>query len=128
MDDELDIGQLWDLLFGGASEESCEEIVKLDRMLTEAEIPHDFIPKPGGYQLVYYGKAGRPVPPEGKKYGAGVGAICSAIEVPGSYGYDNDRIEIKGLLTSEESRIDRVKGDLTAEDVFARIKKHWEEE
>ena len=38
-----------------------------------------------------------------------------------------DRLEIMGLLTKEERKDGTVKGWLTAEDVFARIKKHWEE-
>ena len=61
--------------------------------------------------------------------GPGVGAICSAIETPFSYGHENDRIEISGLLTEEEYRNgDSVQGNLTAEDVFERIKKHWSRE
>jgi hypothetical protein len=33
-----------------------------------------------------------------------------------------------GLLTEDEEKSDEVLGYLTAEDVFARIKKSWEEE
>lgn len=59
--------------------------------------------------------------------GSGVGAICSVIETPFSYGHENDCIEISGLLTEEEySYGDSVKGDLTTEDVFERIKAHWD--
>lgn len=54
-------------------------------------------------------------------------AICSAIETPFSYGHENDRIEIMGLLTEEEeANFDSVTGNLTAEDVFERIKAHWD--
>ena len=52
--------------------------------------------------------------------------VCSAIEHDGSYGRENDKIEIMGLLTEEESEYDDVAGWLTAEDVFGRIKTHYE--
>ena len=52
--------------------------------------------------------------------------VCSAIEHDGSYGRENDKIEIMGLLTEEESKYDDVAGWLTAEDVFKRIKTHYE--
>ena len=48
--------------------------------------------------------------------------MVSAIEGFGSYGYADDLIEIMGLLTPEESENDSVKGWLTAEEVFKRIK------
>jgi hypothetical protein len=49
-----------------------------------------------------------------------------AIEHYASYGRSEDLLEIMGLLTSEEEGYDSVKGYLTAEDVFQRIKKHYE--
>ncbi len=67
----------------------------------------------GGYNLAYYGK---------DNY-----KVCSVLEHNGSYGHKQDRLEIMGLLTEQEQRIDSVKGWLTADDVFQRIKKHWEE-
>ena len=54
------------------------------------------------------------------------GIVCSAIQGNGSYGNEENLIEIKGLLTDEEMEIDTVLGYLTAEDVFSRIKTHWE--
>lgn len=53
--------------------------------------------------------------------------VCSAIWGYGSYGYEEGLIEIMGLLTPEEEEYDSVKGYLTADNVFNRIKKHWEE-
>ena len=52
--------------------------------------------------------------------------VCSVIEHDGSYGREADKIEIMGLLTDEESKYDEVVGWLTAEDVFERIKAHYE--
>jgi hypothetical protein len=105
----------------------CEEIKKLDKMLTDANIPHYFGPNfMGGYQVVYYGNNERPVSKPGCMSGPGVGAVCSAIETPISIGYSDDKIEISGLLTEEEASIKGVKGYLTAEDVLERILKHWQ--
>lgn len=112
------------------------EIHKLHEMLTDAGIEHEFrdrtpegweevlgvashpecLPIDWGYQvIVYY--------PNGKQ-------MISAIEGYGTYGYgawinpDNptDLIEIMGLLTPEEKAYSRVRGYLTAEEVFRRIK------
>ena len=105
-----------------------EEIRKLDHLLLEANIPHEFMSHmTGGFQIAYYGTKGKPKAEPGVFSGPGVGAVCSAIETPFSYGHENDRIEISGLLTEEEYESDSVKGDLTAEDVFERIRKHWNE-
>ena len=46
----------------------------------------------------------------------------------GTYGGKQNLLEIMGLLTPEESKSDCVCGWLTAEDVFARIKAHYETE
>lgn len=53
--------------------------------------------------------------------------VCSVICGYGSYGYEEGLLEIMGLLTPEEEQLDSVAGYLTADDVFNRIKKHWEE-
>ena len=52
--------------------------------------------------------------------------VCSAIEHNGSYGREADKIKIMGLLTDEESKYDSVVGGLSAQEVFERIKKHYE--
>ena len=53
--------------------------------------------------------------------------VMDAIEHMGSYGKEIDLLEIMGLLTPDEEEQDSVLGYLTAENVFERIKKHWEE-
>ena len=101
------------------------EIHKLDFLLEQAGIPHEMASHMmGGFQLVYYGPQGKP------QYGSfiqfyGMGAVCSVMETPYSVGYQNDRLEISGLLTPEERMMGLVRGDLTAEDVFDRIRRHW---
>jgi hypothetical protein len=44
----------------------------------------------------------------------------------GSYGNESDLLEIMGLLTPEEQEFDRVLGNLSAQEVFSRIKTHWD--
>ena len=98
--------------------EQYNEILKLKTMLKEAGIVFDFYQRKelhdewDGYQICYPADAGR---------------VCSVIEGALTYGGLCDRLEIMGLLTKEERKDGTVKGWLTAEDVFARIKKHWEE-
>lgn len=90
------------------------EIFKLKDMLERAKIPFKFSELMGGYHIVYPADGGE--------------CICSVIEHDGSYGREKDLLEIKGLLTEleEETLEDDVLGYLTAEDVFQRIKNHWE--
>ncbi len=52
--------------------------------------------------------------------------VCSIIQGTYTYGGLENKLEIKGLLTEEEKENDDVCGWLTAEDVFERIKAHWE--
>lgn len=52
--------------------------------------------------------------------------VCSVIQGKHTYGNEGDLLEIMGLLTDEESENDSVAGWLTAEDVFNRIKTHYE--
>lgn len=98
--------------------EQYNEILKLKTMLEEAGIVFDFCPRKymhdewGCYQICYPADAGR---------------VCSVMEGALTYGGVCDKLEIMGLLTKEECKYGIVKGWLTAEDVFARIKKHWEE-
>ena len=51
--------------------------------------------------------------------------VCSAIQGYGSYGYKDNLIEIMGLASTQS---DGVEGGLTAEEVFQRIKAHWEKQ
>lgn len=86
-----------------------QEILKLDKMLTEANIPHTLDRLFDGWILCYPNFENR---------------VMDAIEHNGSYGNLCDKLEIMGLLTPEENS-DDVLGFLTAEDVFERIRKHY---
>lgn len=89
------------------------EILRLKEMLIHHQIPFEFSEFQGGYHVCYPNKDN---------------VICSVIEHDGSYGREEDKLEIQGLLTEQELKEtdDTVLGYLTAEDVFARISKHWE--
>lgn len=87
------------------------EIYKLKEMLQNANIPFYGIEHENGYLI---------------HYPAEFGYVCSAIEHDRSIGREKDLIEIMGLLTDIEANEDDCVGNLTAEDVFNRIKEHWE--
>ena len=53
--------------------------------------------------------------------------IISILQGYGTYGEEDDLLEIMGLLTEEEEKIDSVTGYLTAEDVFNRIVKYFKD-
>ena len=92
-----------------------KEIFRLKEMLEQAKIPFifkEFSDFKNGYQILY--------PEDNAKN------VCSVIEHSFSYGNREDLLEIMGLLTDEESQYDSVKGFLSAEKVFERIKKHYE--
>lgn len=95
------------------TDSAYQEILKLDKMLTAANIPHTLVKMFDGWQVIY--------PKDGAR------RVMDAIEHFGSYGNEQDKLEIMGLLTPEEKKNDTVLGYLTAQDVFKRIKKHWEE-
>jgi hypothetical protein len=95
-----------------------KEIVKLKEKLEEAKIPFEFSTLFDGYQICY--------PEKNTKDKEDV-RECSVIEHYGSYGHSVDLLEIMGLLTEEESQDDDVLGYLSADEVFQRIKKHYEE-
>ena len=90
-----------------------QEILRLDAMLTEKQIPHTCQKVMDGWQVIY--------PQDGKK------RVMDAIENFGSYGNEQDKLEIMGLLTPEEKKNDTVLGYLSAEEVFSRIDRHWKE-
>lgn len=105
-----------------------KEIFKLKKMLEDADIMFDWIPHFGypedlldrypdlteHYQICY------PVFDCKHRY-------ISCIEGFGTYGSQDDKLEIMGGLTKEESADrDCVVGWLTAENVFNRIKEHWD--
>ena len=90
-----------------------QEILKPHMMLLEKEIPHDIRRDCDGWHISY------PC--------TGLDRVLSAVEFKGTYGAEKDLIEIMGLLTPEELLMDSIKGYLTAEEVFNRIKEHYEE-
>ena len=53
--------------------------------------------------------------------------IISIVQGYGTYGEEDDLLEIMGLLTEEEEKIDSVTGYLTAEDAFNRIVKYFKD-
>ena len=95
------------------TDERYKEIFRLNEMLTVKGIPHVFREMVDGWQIIY--------PEDGKK------RVMDAIENYGSYGNEQDLLEIMGLLTPEEKKCGSVLGYLTAEEVFERIEKHWSE-
>lgn len=100
-------------MFLNGTNPKYQEILKLDRMLTEADIPHVLDTWFDGWRICY---------PTTYLNGE---CVMDAIEHHGSYGQDDDLLEIMGLLTPEEEEYDSVRGHLTAEDVFERIRKHY---
>lgn len=96
------------------------EILKLKKMLEEAKIPFTFIDdmfrgyKKPSYQIVIYDKRDNKT------------KLCDVIYHFGSYGYDQNRLEIMGALTEEEREDDSVLGYLTADEVFKRFKYCYE--
>ena len=91
-----------------------KEISKLAEMLSDTDIPHTIVRLFDGWQIGY------PILPRDGD------CVCSVIQHHISYGSEYDLLEIEGLLTPEEGHFDEVVGNLTAEDVFERIKTHWE--
>lgn len=92
------------------------EIKRLHAMLDEAGIPNDFWATSVNHEKcyhLYYPKAGADV------------TVCSVVQSLYSYGGEDNRLEIMGLLTDAEKEEDDVVGWMTAEEVFARIAFHW---
>lgn len=90
-----------------------QEILKLDRMLTEASIPHTLDRRFDGWQICY---------PTSLNSSS---CIMDAVEHFLSYRNGSDLLEIMGLLTPEEEECDSVLGGLAAEEVFERILTHY---
>lgn len=93
-----------------------KEIFRLKEMLEEANIPFEWddnnFMSSDGYKIIIDSKDG--------KY------LCDCIENIVSYGNKEDKLEIMGGLTEEESENDSVLGWLTAEEVFKRFKYCYE--
>lgn len=92
------------------TDKNYTEILRLDEMLTEANIPHITEKFLDGWCVLYPTREN---------------PIADAVEHYGSYGNSANLLEIMGLLTDEEEKCDSVKGWLTAEDVFERMSKHY---
>ena len=97
---------------GEEADKKYKEILRLDKMLDEANIYHELFRIWDGWGIIYYGH--------------GDTCISDAVEHRGSYGSANDKLEIMGLV--DEDCIDSVQGWLTAENVFERWGKNWEDE
>lgn len=93
-------------MYGGIPE--WTQVDELITMLEKTNIPFDVTVNTGRPQ-VWYPSQDWPV--------------CDAICHWGSYGHQTGLIEIMGLTHNN----DAVEGYLTAEEVFNRIKTHWEE-
>lgn len=98
------------------------EIHKLHEMLTEAGIEHEFRERARKEDKPFYEKCGIDLGYQVIVYYPDGERMISAIEGYGTYGVEQDLIEIMGLLTPEEEECDSVVGYLTAEEVFRRIK------
>ena len=105
------------------------EILKLKEMLEEAGIPFTFtddffnvkakIDTGTPAVKVFYSH-------QYPAYQIRLGDLADVIEHCGSYGNEQDLLEIMGGLTDEEMEYDSVLGYLTAEEVFKRFKYCWE--
>ena len=109
-------------------EKPCKEIFRLKRMLEKAEIPFEFIEGFG------YDKSLKEELPDLMEhyqicYPSRRNMKISVIEGFGTFGREQDRLEIMGGLTPYEQfhHNNSPIGFLTAENVFKRIKKDWEE-
>lgn len=90
-----------------------KEILRLKEMLEKENIPFEFIEheEVEGYQLAY---------PKFSKSNEIIECDISVVQHKFSYGNDVNSLEIW------ETSKDDVEGYLSAEDVFERIKKHYE--
>ena len=102
-----------------------KEIFKLKVMLDKANIPYEFLDRSlitekferPFYQIIvcnpHEDNVEDPI------------RLISVIQGVGTYGADQDLLEIQGCLTKREGKEDSVKGYLTATNVFMRIKKNY---
>lgn len=101
-------------------------ILKLKDMLTEAGIPFEFFDNTNtfreNYQIIFPNRGmWRGEWDEKAMDSSGNYFLCSVVEGFGTYGAEEDLLEIMGLLTPEEAARDSVTGFLTPENVFQRI-------
>ena len=98
--------------FSGSKEPNGNytEILKLNELLSKTEIPYTIDRRFDGWQIIYFYNGER---------------IADAVQHIGTYGADENLLEIMGCLTPEEEEQDRVLGFLTAEEVFKRFSKDF---
>lgn len=89
------------------------EIEKLHFLLSEADIPHEFIERGILKQICYPSSSN---------------IVASVIFGEGTYGFHHGLLEICGLLTAKEAEKDEVAGHLSAEEIFKRISNHYRKE
>lgn len=93
------------------------EIFKLKNMLDAIDLEHEFYDRSVGiaqyehYQIILLDEKGD--------------RIVSVVQGSCTYGGDNNKLEIMGLLTPEEEEHDSVVGWLTAEEVYERIMNYY---
>lgn len=112
-----------------------KEIFRLKKMLEEANIPFEFTDdlfhakdkvSRGGLDYIRFNSFYPSYQIKIYKNGAKEERICDVIQHYGSYGNQQDLLEIMGGLTEEEQENDSVLGYLTAEEVFKRFKQCYE--
>ena len=109
-------------------EKPCKEIFRLKRMLEKAEIPFEFIEHFGYAEKLKKEFLGL-LDHYHICYPSRKNIKISVVEGLGTYGREQDRLEIMGGLTPWEQfkHGDSPIGFLTAKNVFKRIKKDWDE-
>lgn len=93
------------------------QIFELKKMLEKAKIPFDFANESWSINYGTYTKYHIYYPNSTR-------TVCSCIQGTHTYGNKKDLLEIMGLLTKAEEKMDEVTGWLTAKEVFKRIKQH----
>lgn len=92
------------------------EIIQLHEMLTDKDIPHTLTDYSDGYRIIY--KMDK-------------NSVAVIFEHGTSYGHECDLLELSGRLLTEtemtHAGLVKSVGWLTANNVFQRILRHWEE-
>lgn len=105
-----------------------KEIFKLKVMLDKANIPYEFLDRSfidydehklqyPFYQIIVYEPNQEDIEEPIR--------LISVVQGYGTYGENKDLLEIQGLLTNKERKLDGVAGYLSASNVFKRIKKNY---
>lgn len=103
-----------------------QEIRRLASLLRERHVPHVLKMLEAyhggrvGGQILYFG--------DDDPYAPNATPIASIIETPYSSSSAQDLLEMMGLLTPEELRMDDILENLTAQQCLERIWEHWSQE